>query len=165
MYAVLQVLSTMLVAVAMALSLAHALEYPGKRRLDRDTYRAVQPIYYPGFTVAGGVGDVGGLVLTVVLLLLTPPGTASFWLTLVAVVGLASMFVIYALVTHPVNKVWLEGESLTGAGARFFAAGRAAAVPEPDRWTVLRDRWEFSHIGRAVLATVSLLALVIAAQQ
>jgi hypothetical protein len=165
MYAALQVLSTMLVAVAMATSLAHALESPGKRRLDRGTYLAVQPIYYPGFTVAGGVGDFGGLVATVVLLLATPPGTAAFWLTLVAVAGLVSMFAVYAVVTHPVNKVWLKGETLTGVGARFFAAGGAADGSGAERWTVLRDRWEYSHVARAALAAVSLLALTVALQR
>ena len=38
----------MLVALAAALSIAHALERPGKMRLDEATYRAVQKIYYPG---------------------------------------------------------------------------------------------------------------------
>jgi hypothetical protein len=37
MVRVLQILSIVLAAIGMALSLAHALEYPGKRRLDRDT--------------------------------------------------------------------------------------------------------------------------------
>lgn len=165
MYEVLQVAGAMLVAVAMALALAHALEFTGKRRLDRDTYLAVQPIYYPGFTIAGGIGDFGGLVATTALLLLTPPGTATFWFTLVAVVGLVAMFVVYALVTHPTNKVWLTGQTLTGASARFFSAGRAADAEGVDRWTLLRDRWEYSHVARSVLAGVSLLALLTALQQ
>lgn len=56
MFGVLQVLAVILVAVAMALSLAHALELPGKMRLDSETYYAMQPIYYPGFTIGGCVG-------------------------------------------------------------------------------------------------------------
>jgi hypothetical protein len=36
----------MLAAVTMALSLAHALELPGKLRLGKEQYLAVQPIYY-----------------------------------------------------------------------------------------------------------------------
>ena len=43
----------LLVAIAMALTLAHALELPGKMLLDRDTYLAIQKIYYPGFTIGG----------------------------------------------------------------------------------------------------------------
>jgi hypothetical protein len=37
----------------MALSLAHALEVPGKLRLNKEQYLAVQTIYYPGFTLGG----------------------------------------------------------------------------------------------------------------
>jgi hypothetical protein len=31
--------------------LAHALEFPGKSRLNREAYMMLQPIYFPGFTV------------------------------------------------------------------------------------------------------------------
>jgi hypothetical protein len=48
MFHMLQVLAVILVAVAMALALAHALELPGKLRLPKDTYLAVQPIYFLG---------------------------------------------------------------------------------------------------------------------
>ena len=47
---VLQILTSFLVAAAFALSLAHALELPGKVRLNKKTYYVVQPIYHPGFT-------------------------------------------------------------------------------------------------------------------
>lgn len=60
MYQVLQILAVFLVSVAVIPAVAHALEFPGKRRLMRDTYFAMQPIYYPGFTIAGGIGEVGG---------------------------------------------------------------------------------------------------------
>jgi hypothetical protein len=63
MFRVLQVLTVILVAVAFALSLAHALELPGKMRLDKETYYAVQPIYYPGFTI-GGISEPVGIILT-----------------------------------------------------------------------------------------------------
>jgi hypothetical protein len=72
MFLTLQVLSVCLVAVAMSLALAHALELPGKMRLHKEAYLATQPIYYPGFTVAGGIGEAGGMVTTLILLLLTP---------------------------------------------------------------------------------------------
>lgn len=49
----LQILTAALVGIAVITAVAHALELPGKRRLSRDTYFAVQQIYYPGFTVAG----------------------------------------------------------------------------------------------------------------
>ena len=56
MIVALQVLATMFVALAAALSVAHALEFPGKLRLDKDTYLAVQRNYYPGFSI-GGAGE------------------------------------------------------------------------------------------------------------
>ena len=48
MFRTLQILAVFLVALAMALALAHALEMPGKLRLDKEIYKAVQTIYYPG---------------------------------------------------------------------------------------------------------------------
>jgi hypothetical protein len=90
MFDILQVLTVLLVAVAMALALAHALELPGKMRLSKEAYYAMQPIYYPGFTI-GGFAEPAGLILTIILLFLTPLGTADFWLTLAALVGLIGM--------------------------------------------------------------------------
>ena len=78
MLSVLQVLTVMLVAVAMALALAHAFELPGKMRLGRETYDAMQLIYYPGFTIGGGIGEAGGTMATLILLFLTPVGRADF---------------------------------------------------------------------------------------
>jgi hypothetical protein len=48
-----QVLTLAVIVVALSASLAHALELPGKMRLAKDEYFAVQSIYYPGFTIAG----------------------------------------------------------------------------------------------------------------
>ena len=59
------------------------------------------------------------------------------------------------------NKVWLKEQNLQGAGATFFAAG--GKNPAGGGWTTLRDRWEYSHVARAVLAMASLIALVLAA--
>jgi hypothetical protein len=44
MFQLLHIFTVILVAIAMALSLAHVLELPGKLRLDRDTYLKVQTI-------------------------------------------------------------------------------------------------------------------------
>ena len=166
MFSVLQVLTVILVAVAMALALAHALELPGKMRLDKETYYAMQPIYYPGFTIGGGIGEAGGTISTIILLFLTPLGSTRFWLTLLALLGLVGMQAVYWLFTHPVNKFWVEGENLDRFSSRFFAFGASRSRLEnqtrsPD-WTELRDRWEYSHVARAGLALLSLIALVIA---
>ena len=67
MFHMLQVLAVILVAVAMALALAHALELPGKLRVPKDTYLAIQPIYYPGFTI-GGISEPLGLFVLLLLM-------------------------------------------------------------------------------------------------
>jgi hypothetical protein len=157
---VLQALSVILVVLAMVPALAHALELPGKLRLDRDAYFAVQPIYYPGFTIAG-ISEPIAIVFTLVLLALTPRAGAQFWLTLAALAGLIGMHAVYWLVTHPVNNFWLRGEKLAGLGAGFFwlASGNRQGAAD---WTALRDRWEYSHVARAGLALLSFILLVIA---
>jgi uncharacterized membrane protein len=147
MFDILQVLTVLLVAVAMALTLAHALELPGKMRLTKDIYYAMQPIYYPGFTI-GGCAEPAGLILTIILLFFIPFGTPDFWLTVVAVLGLIGMQATYWLFTHPVNKFWLRSRPLN----------KSRAVD----WTDLRNRWEYSHVARAGLAFASLTTLVIA---
>ncbi|HEY6366031.1 MAG TPA: anthrone oxygenase family protein [Candidatus Binatia bacterium] len=165
MFDILQVLTVLLVAVAMALALAHALELPGKMRLSKDAYYAMQPIYYPGFTI-GGFAEPAGLILTIILLFFKPLGTADFWLILAALLGLISMQATYWLFIHPVNKFWLEGQKLSGLSSGFFSFGtsrsRAQNETRPADWTALRDRWEYSHVARAGLALTSLTLLVIA---
>lgn len=156
----LQVVCVVLASVAMALSLAHALELPGKMRLDERTYRAVQRIYYPGFTVGGGIGEFGGLIATLVLLVITPRASPDFALTLAALACLLGMQAVYWTVTHPVNREWVAGERLGRGGAEFFAAGAGNA---PAGWTTLRSRWEGSHVARAVLGFAAFLSLLLAA--
>jgi Domain of unknown function (DUF1772) len=159
----LQVTSVLLVSVAMALALAHALELPGKLRLDRPTYLAVQTIYYPGFTY-GGLGEGLGMVGTVTLLVLLPARSTSWWWTLIAVVALVAMHAVYWVFTHPVNKFWLKDQELKGFGRGFFAIGgsaRDSGSEREDLWERARDRWEYSHVVRAVLAMSALAALVV----
>lgn len=161
----LQVICVLLTSVAMALSLAHALELPGKLRLDKESYLIVQKIYYPGFTV-GGFGEVLGLVAILALLLLTPTENPAFGWTLASFAALFVMHGTYWVLTHPVNKFWLKDQELKGAGAGFFGIGtQKREQPEDsddDLWKRYRNRWEFSHVVRAVLAMLSLVLLVIA---
>jgi len=165
MFDILQVVTVLLVAVAMALTLAHALELPGKMRLTKDVYYAMQHIYYPGFTI-GGFAEPASLILTIIMLFFTPLGSVDFWLTLVALLGLIGMQATYWLFTHPVNKFWLQGQKLSGLGSGFFSFG-ADRFPSQKKnpavdWTELRNRWEYSHVARACLAFASLTTLVIA---
>jgi hypothetical protein len=155
--AVLQVIVIVLVSINMALALAHALELPGKLRLSKDVYTAVQPIYYPGFTIGGGVGEFGGILATVALLIATPRDTNAFQLTLAALVLLLIGHGIYWIVTHPVNQFWLRDRELKGAGRAFFSFG--SHMRTSDNWTSLRNRWEYSHVARAAVALVALTLL------
>ena len=160
MLAFVQFISVLLVAVAMAMALAHALEYPGKLRLSKDAYIATQPIYYPGFTIGGAVGEFGGILVTLALLLLTPFGL-DFFLVLGAVVGLIAMQAVYWTMTHPVNSFWLKDTKLGSAGAGFFGSDplRTKTDGRPADWTDLRDQWEYSHVIRAALGFASLALL------
>ena len=123
------VLSLLLSALALVPAVAHALEFPGKMRLNRDAQVTVQPnlIYSPGFNVAGASGEAGGVIGVLVLLLLTPSGARAFWLTPVAPVALIGMRIVYWVFTHPVNRFWLGGAStkVSDLGTRFFAFGPA----------------------------------------
>lgn len=157
----LSVFTVILVAITMALSLAHALEWPGKMRLNREQYLTVQPIYYPGFTI-GGFAEGIGIIATAALLAITPYGTPQFWLVVGALVALVVMHLIYWLMTHPVNKFWLQDETLTASATRFFGTGKDGGASPARDWTELRDQWEHSHLLRAVAAMLSLILLVTA---
>lgn len=122
-----EVFTVFLTAIAMGLALAHALEYPGKLRLDEQTYRAVQAIYYPGFTI-GGIAEPVAAIAVLVLLLLDRRAQFS-WL-LAAFLALAAMHAVFWFVTQPVNRYWLKDQKLSEAGAKLFDTGQINA---PDR--------------------------------
>jgi hypothetical protein len=162
MFRTLQILTVFLVALAMALALAHALEMAGKLRLDKDTNKAVQSIYYPGFSIGGAVGEAGG-TLALWLLLLTPRASADFWLTLVALLGIVAMQAVYWTVAHPLNRVWVKNVKLNRFNSPLFRFGaKSLDKPAAPVWTELRDRWEYSHVARAACAAASLMALLFA---
>ena len=75
MYIVLEVLAVMPAAVTMSLALSHTLELPGKLRLGKSQYLAVETIYQPGFTIAE-LAEVSALLL----LGLTSQLSRQFWL-------------------------------------------------------------------------------------
>ena len=158
MFLALQVVTVFLVAVAMSMALAHALEFPGKRHLDERTYMAVQAIYYPGFTL-GGIGESLAVIATLVLLLFTRHAANAFWWILAAFLAIASMHAVFWLVTQPVNRYWLKNQHLDRLGEKFFSSRRE---PTTQDWMRLRNQWEYSHIARAVLSAIALIALTVA---
>src|SRR5262245_16981596 len=99
------------------------------------------------------------IIFTIILLVLTPLGSEDFWLTLVALLGLISLYAVYWLLTHPVNNFWPQGEQLSGLGSGFFSLASARrrgrqSDTQPVDWTDLRDRWEYSPAVRAGLAAL-----------
>ena len=90
MFTTLQIVTLMLAALAMVPALAHALEFPGKKRLAKDAYLTVQRIYYPGFTIVG-IAEVLGIVAALALVIFTPRDGAAFTLSLAALVLLLAM--------------------------------------------------------------------------
>jgi hypothetical protein len=163
-----QVLAIILVAIAMAPAIAHAFEFPGKKRLSKQAYVAVQSIYYPGFTLLGFT-EPAALTAVVMLLLLTPRGSEPFWLLLGAAGALFAMQSVYWVVIHPINKYWLEAAKRTPGrlAGTFFSHDplNRGAIPVHSgevEWTTLRDHWEYSHIARAALAFLSFLLVLLA---
>jgi hypothetical protein len=75
----------------------------------------------------------------------------------------ARSFATYWLLTHPVNNFWLKSVKMKGTGKHFFSAGPLRRIGPGDAdWAVLRDRWELSHLIRAVFGMLGLVLLVTA---
>jgi Domain of unknown function (DUF1772) len=165
MVIVLQVVTVFLVAFAMSMALAHALEHPGKQRLDEKTYMAVQAIYYPGFTL-GGIGEVLAIIATLALALVMRGGGVAFWCAVSAFVAILALHAVFWLVTQPVNKYWARYLPLNKAGKRFFAPDDMSrsvesAAADPN-WKRLKNKWEYSHIARAGLSAIALITVSVA---
>jgi hypothetical protein len=152
-------LASLLVVIAIVVpSVAHALELPGKRRLSREQYLAVQPIYFPGFTIIGAAEPLA-ILMVGALLALTPRGSPTFWLIACAVLAVATTHALYWTLTAPVNKLWLREAGLSGGAQRFFGAGGSL---NESNWTRLRDRWERSLLLPAGTSLIALIALAVA---
>ena len=156
MFQFLQVFTLLLIAVTLAFSLAHAGELPGKLRLHKDDYLAVQTIYYPGFTIGGVSEPISVLALIAFVASIGFENPAFGW-ALAALVSMALVNAIFWLVTQPVNKIWLQNQNLSGASQAFFSAGTKRKASTPADWTTLRDKWEYSHVARAIFAMLGLI--------
>jgi hypothetical protein len=147
----------------MALALAHALEYPGKMRLDRTTYVAMQPIYYPAFAIGGGIGEGLGTALTFILLLQTPNDSMQYNWIAAAFSSLLVMQLVFWTVTYPVRNFWMEGKALGPAARRFFGLSPTtqliALKQRESLWTVFQRRWEISHMVRAFFGFISVVTI------
>jgi hypothetical protein len=81
----------------------NAAELPGKLRLSKEAYMAVQPIYYPGFTL-GAFSEPAAIIVLILLLAVMPRGSAAFGWTLAALASLILMHLVYWVIVHPVNR-------------------------------------------------------------
>ena len=154
-----------IVAIALAAlvavpALAHALELPGKMRLSEAEYRIVQRIYYPGFTLAG-IAEIAAPVVIVVLLFLVPQGSPEFRLLTAALVGFAAIQAVFWILIQPVNRAWLAATKVGAAGARFFRLEKGQRTGTA--FEQLRARWEYSHLVRAALSVLCLVAVAVGA--
>jgi Domain of unknown function (DUF1772) len=156
-----KIFAILVVAIAMSMALAHLLELPGKLRLAKEQYLAVQAIYYPGFTY-GGAAEPIGIIVTAVLALAARE-SSSFWLLTASCAAMVAMQAIYWIWIQPVNNVWLKDTKLEGASGAFMGIGklRSPGAGTTD-WTDLRNRWEFAHAARAGLAVAAFVLLVAA---
>jgi hypothetical protein len=64
-------------------------------------------------------------------------------------------------------QVWLRDRELSGLGATFFGLDtkerrRQEGSSQEDLWRRFRDRWEYSHVLRAGLSVIAVLALTAA---
>lgn len=153
-----KLIALVLVVLTVIPAVAHALEWPGKKRLPRQQYFAVQPIYYPGFTWIGAAEPLS-IVALAVLLALSPGGTRTFWLIAGALAAAVLTHLIYWVRTAPVNRIWLKNEKLSAGAQRFFGASRQSSKED---WTALRSRWERSHLYRAATSMIAFLSLAVA---
>ena len=131
-----------LVDLTVVTSLAHALELPGKMRLTREQYLAVQTVYYPGFTYAGAAEPLS-IVALAVLLWLSPRFTMAFWLLALALAAGVLTHLLYWVLGGSGEQGLTQGEALSAPARQFFGATRYAGRTD---WTSLRDRWEWFTI-------------------
>ena len=139
-----RLLTIMLVALSMGTALCHLLEMPAKLRYEGPTWlMLLQTLYPPGFGSIGAAFEVGAVLATLVLAFLVRHRRPAFAWTLVGAVCVAAAHAAFWLWVAPVNEtmVPLTPESL------------------PANWTSLRNQWEYTHAGRALLQILGLAFL------
>ena len=156
-----RILTILLVALNMTMCVAHALELPGKLRLRKEFYLAVQTIYYPGFTIGGIVEPLSAGALLLLFFLERQVGMDS-WLPMVAFAAVFVAHLIFWFVTQPVNRYWSRNFKIHRLAETFFKSGaiqkpQTAATDGRD-WKRMRDRWEASHLMRALLTVIAFIA-------
>jgi hypothetical protein len=75
------------------------------------------------------------------------------------------MHAVFWFVTQPVNRYWLKDQKFGEAGAKFFDTGQINAPYRSSTgvtdWRSFRNRWEYSHIVRAILSAIAFIAITV----
>jgi hypothetical protein len=157
-------MNTILFAAALVLAsvtivspLAGALEAPGDVQLSRARYVAVRGVYYPGLTIPGVAEPLAIVALCVLLASMSPP-TSTFWLVALALAAEALAHFLYWALIVPMNGLWLAGESPPADILDFRFGPKIAASDQ----MALQDRWERSHVYRAIASTAAFVFLIAA---
>jgi hypothetical protein len=136
-------LSVVLTALALVPVGAHALEFARKMALARTDYFVVQSIYN-GWAALGAVIFAAILANGWAMIARRSEGFPA-WLNGTAMILLLVTLAVFFIWTQPAN-----------------VATRNWTV-QPDNWSSLRQRWEYSHAANAVITFAALCCAVAAA--
>ena len=134
-------LSLLFGGLTLAPSMAHLLEMPDKMELSLENYKAVQAIYR-GWSLLGLL-QIGTIVFTLILLFFVREKPMVFRLTLAAFLCLAITLIIFFTFTYPANTATANWTIL------------------PQNWIALRQQWEYSYAGNAILELISFILLIL----
>lgn len=113
MFSVLQVFTVILIAVAMGAGARARLELPGKLRLESRRITPCSRSIIRGSLSAEASARAGGTISTIIVVLLTPPGSAHYSDSSVCKA-------VYWLFTHPVNSSGLKAKTRTAFSSGLF---------------------------------------------
>jgi len=142
----LRFVNLLLVALTLGMTFCHALEYPGKVKLDGPEWLTVQHNVYIAFGVVGAIIEVTAILTTWIVFAQIRSWKLARVLTLLAGLATTAALGIWFGWVDPVNtalKAWTPATM-------------------PDNWASFRDQWEAGHAVSAVLFGLAFSALVVA---
>lgn len=140
-------LHLLVLALALALPFAHVAEIPGKLQLPSPVWIEVQHNLYVGFAWIGAFVEIGAILLSWTVVLMTRGRRPAFAWSLVTAICVTVALPVWMIFIDPINT-------------ERIAVWTSATLPHD--WTATRDRWEFLHAARAVLFVVGLCAALAA---
>lgn len=146
MLKVIRFVNLLLVALTLGMTFSHALEYPGKAKLDGAEWLTVQHNVYLAFGVVGAIIEVTAILTTWIVFAQIRSWKLARVLTLLAGLATTAALGIWFGWVDPVNtalKAWTPATM-------------------PDNWMSFRDRWEAGHAVSAILFGLAFSALVVA---